>query len=229
MTHHTSFDTLQTTIGYTFRNKELLRTAMTHSSVSVQSGGGSETNYERLEFLGDRVLGLVVADLLYRRYPQEKEGDLAKRHAALVQGKTLAKVARKLDLGEVLILSDSERAAGGAENEHMLADGVESLLGALYLDCDLTECARLISALWDDLLDVMTAPPQDPKTALQEWAQGRGLPLPSYEMVDRTGPDHAPEFTISVQVQGFSPVDGHGTSRRAAEKNAAEKFLRTLS
>ncbi len=218
----------QERIGYSFRNDRLLKTAMTHSSASVMNE--DDHNYERLEFLGDRVLGLVMADLLYRKYPDESEGDLAKRHAALVQGKTLARVAKRLDLGEVMILSDNERAAGGGENEHMLADGMEALLGAIYLDSDkgLAECQKLISALWDSLLDIMTEPPQDPKTALQEWAQAQNLPLPKYEIVEREGPDHAPEFTIEVVVEGHEAAQAKGPSRRATEKKAAALLLHYL-
>lgn len=218
-----SLETLQTQIGYNFKNAELLQTAMTHCSVTAI--GQTETNYERLEFLGDRVLGLVMAELLYKRYPEENEGDLAKRHAALVQGKTLAKVAEKISLGAAMILSENERAAGGAENEHMLADGMEALLGAIYLDGGLSECRHLITNLWDDLLDVMVEPPQDPKTALQEWAQARSLPLPVYEIIDRSGPDHAPLFTIQVIVEGFDAAQAQGNSRRIAEKQAAAKLL----
>jgi ribonuclease-3 len=214
--------TLQERITYSFRDISLLQTAMTHSSTA------DEENYERLEFLGDRVLGLVMADLLYHRYPQEREGDLAKRHAALVQGRTLAIVAHRIDLGEALILSEGERAAGGAENENMLADGMEALIGAMYLDGGLEPTARLIAELWDDLLDTMAQPPQDPKTALQEWAQARGLPLPEYELSDRSGPDHAPVFTVKVTVEGFDCAEGTGASRRAAEKLAAQILLQRL-
>lgn len=218
-------DQLQTRINYSFKNAELLRMAMTHSSTM------DELNYERLEFLGDRVLGLIMADLLYHRYPEEREGDLAKRHAALVQGQTLAKVAERIELGSALILSDAERAAGGAENENMLADGMEALLGAIYLDAGESGsviCKDLISRLWDDLMDVMIKPPQDSKTALQEWAQGRGLPLPLYELIGQEGPDHAPKFTMRVTVQGFPPEMAAGTSRRTAEKRAARALLNRL-
>jgi ribonuclease-3 len=217
---------LQQRLGISFTNDDLLRMAMTHSSMTALSV--SEKNYERLEFLGDRVLGFVMADLLYARYPYEKEGDLAKRHAALVQGKTLAAIARKIDLGTAMILSEAERAASGADNDNMLADGLEALLGALYLDAGILECKNLINRLWDELLDVMLQPPQDPKTALQEWAQGKGLPLPAYQIIEREGPDHAPVFTIRVNVTGHKPVEATGASRRMAEKNAAEKLLSIL-
>lgn len=221
-----SLSELEKRIGYKLTDQDLLKTAMTHSSVSLASD--HEFNYERLEFLGDRVLGLIIADILYHRYPMENEGDLAKRHAALVQGKTLAGIAQKLQLSEVMILSDSERAVGGAENEHTLADGMEALLGAIYIDGGLEECKRLIQELWDDIIDVMVEPPQDPKTALQEWVQARGLPLPIYEIIEREGPDHAPLFTISVSVEGFEEVVSKASSRRAAEKKAAAALLKIV-
>jgi ribonuclease-3 len=193
--------------------------ALTHSST------GTQANYERLEFVGDRVLGLVVAQMLYEFFPEESEGGLAKRHAALVQGKTLAQIAREIGLGDALILSDAERAAGGAENENILADGLEAVIGALYLDAGLETCARAVRQLWASRIDVLSEPPQDPKTALQEWAQGRGLPLPVYELIGREGPDHAPQFDVRATVKGFSPVQARGASIRAAEKAAARQLL----
>lgn len=196
--------------------------ALTHSST------GTEANYERLEFVGDRVLGLIVAQMLYETFPGESEGGLAKRHAALVQGKTLALIAREVGLGSALILSDAERAAGGAENENILADGLEAVIGALYFDAGLEACAQAVRHLWASRIDILSAPPQDPKTALQEWAQGRGLPLPLYELVGREGPDHAPLFEIKAIVKGFSPVQARGASIRAAEKAAARQLLERL-
>lgn len=217
------FKALQDTIGYQFQNEALLETALTHASAG---GEKNDCNYERLEFLGDRVLGLVMAELLYKRYPTEAEGDLAKRHAALVQGKTLAQVAKNINLSAAMIISETERASGGAENENMLADIMEALLGAVYLEGDIDPCRKIISRLWDGLLDVMVEPPQDPKTALQEWAQGQGLPLPHYEITNRTGPDHAPTFTITVSVDGYDKTtSASAPSRRAAEKIAAKIFL----
>ena len=219
---------LQTQIEYSFKDDALLSMALTHSSVSVTLQ--DDINYERLEFLGDRVLGLVMADLLYHKYPQESEGDLAKRHAALVQGKTLSKVARDIDLGRVIILSDNERASGGADNDHTLADSMEALLGAIYIDSgeDIKTCKTLIENLWGKLLDIMTEPPQDSKTALQEWVQARNLPLPKYDIIERDGPDHAPEFTIQVVVEGYEAAEAKGPSRRSAEKKAALRLLNYL-
>ena len=212
-------DGLQKCLGHKFANPALIRAALTHSST------GADVNYERLEFLGDRVLGLVVAHALFEQFPGENEGDLARRHAALVAGTTLAGVAQNIDLGAVLHLSQSERIAGGADNENILSDVMEAVIGALYLDAWFDVCAPIIRGLWADLLAADLTPPRDPKTALQEWAQGRGLPLPRYNMVDRSGPDHAPVFTISVMVDGLDEVRAEGTSRRAAEKLAASLLL----
>jgi ribonuclease-3 len=213
---------LQKRLGHDFANPELLDRALTHSSL------GSDTNNERLEFLGDRVLGLVIAELLCETYPQDSEGDLAKRHAALVQGKILTRLAREIDFGAALLLSDAERAAGGHDNDNILADGLEAVLGAMYLDGGLPACEKAIRALWRDSVKNMTQPPQDPKTALQEWAQGRGLKLPEYEMVGREGPDHAPKFRISAQVEGYPAATAAGPSRRKAEKEAAAILLAHL-
>lgn len=213
---------LEKKIGHCFSDTTYIERALTHSSA------GTTYNYERLEFLGDRVLGLVMAHLLFETFRKEQEGDLAKRHAALVQGKTLAVVADKINLGEVMVFSDAERAAGGAQNANILADGMEGVIGALYLDAGLEKCAEIIRKLWGDLITTMHKPPQDPKTALQEWAQGRGLPLPSYDLVGRKGPDHAPVFEIKVTVEGYPGWATTGASRRQAEKDAAGMLLAYL-
>ena len=212
----------ETRFGHRFGNAENLNLALTHSST------GAGRNYERLEFLGDRVLGLVMAELLYDVFPDEVEGDLAKRHAALVSGETLALIAEQIQLGEVLKLSHGERAGGGAKNENILADVMEALIGAIYLDAGLPPCKPVIASLWENVLHTMKEPPRDPKTGLQEWAQGRGLPLPKYDMIGRSGPDHAPVFTIAVTVEGFEPLSAEGPSRRAAEKSAATLLLNKI-
>ncbi|MCB9988237.1 MAG: ribonuclease III [Rhodospirillales bacterium] len=215
-------DSLQKKLAIRFQDLSLLEKALTHASM------GPADNYERLEFLGDRVLGLVMAKILFETFPQEDEGDMAKRHAVLVQGKTLAQIAREIDLGDFMILSESERAAGGGNNDNILADGMEAIIGALFLEQGLDVCMDLIKRLWGDRILVMRRPPRDPKTALQEWAQGRGLPLPLYEELAREGPDHAPEFHIQVSVEGFDSADATGASRRKAEKDAAAKLLARL-
>lgn len=215
---------IQSILGYSFEQTDLLTKALTHSSA------GGINSYERLEFLGDRVLGLIIAELLYARFPQEKEGDLAKRLAALVQGSLLANVAQNMGLGEFIILSESEKESGGAENAHILADIFESLIGAIYLDSGgMNPCRALIHAQWESYLDTMKKPPQHPKTALQEWAQGRGLPLPSYNIDGQSGPDHAPIFKIRLNVQGYAPVFAEEKSRQAGERKAAKAFMDQLS
>ncbi len=213
---------LQKIIGYDFKDAGKLKAALTHSST------GSEHNYERLEFLGDRVLNLIMAQELYERFHEESEGDLAKRHAALVQGKVIARVARRIDLGPALHLSGAERAAGGADNDNILADSIEALLGALFLDAGLDECRRVILDLWSEDVQTMDRPPRDSKTALQEWAQARSLSLPVYTLISREGPDHAPLFEIEVRVEGHPPTRCRGASRRKAEKEAAAMLLTHL-
>ncbi len=215
-------DEVQDSLDYRFRKIDMLYRALTHSSA------GAGDNYERLEFLGDRVIGLVVADWLLETYPDEKEGALAKRHAALVQGQMLADIARLVRLGDAMQFSEAERAAGGAKNVNILADGLEAVIGALFIDGGYESCERVIKRLWGNAIRIMKEPPQDPKTALQEWAQGRGLPLPSYTLVGREGPDHAPVFEINVAVEGYPSWTAKGTSRRTAEKDAAGMLLAHL-
>ncbi len=213
---------LQDIIGYQFKDENLLRVALTHSSTNTSF------NYERLEFLGDRVLGLVIAALLFEKFPDEKEGDLAKRISALVQGETLAKLATKISLGDFIFFSDAEATAGGAENAHILADVFESVIGAIYLEGGLKPCQDLIALKWGDVLYTMKKPPQHPKTAIQEWAQGQSLPLPEYIVSNQSGPDHAPIFEVKLCVRGYDPVLSTGKSRAEAEKNAAQKFMKGI-
>jgi ribonuclease-3 len=210
---------LEEFIGHTFTDQTLFQIALTHSST------GADHNYERLEFLGDRVLGLVIAELLYKRFPDEPEGDMAKRLAALVQGEFLADIATEIELGAYIHFSESEALAGGAQNDHILADVFESVIGALYLDSGFLACQSLIERLWGDRLEVMKTPPQHPKTTLQEWAQSEGLPLPIYTIKDQHGPDHAPIFDIELKVQGYDPLIAQGRSRQVAEKQAAADFI----
>ncbi len=212
-------DELLKRIKYQFKDDALLKVALTHSST------GESENYERLEFLGDRVLGLVIASLLFKKFPDEKEGDLAKRLASLVQGETLAKLSKRISLGDYIFFSDAEAAAGGADNFHILADVFESLIGAMYLDGGFEPCRKLIEEHWQDVLYTMKEPPQHPKTAIQEWAQAQGLPLPVYEITGQSGPDHAPIFDVSMTVKGYDPVVGSGRSRAEAEKEAAKLFM----
>lgn len=213
---------LEKEIGHVFKDQEYLKDALTHSST------GHEKDYERLEFLGDRVLGLTVAQMLFKRFPDEPEGDLAKRLSALVQGSFLAQIARKINLGSYVEFSPAERQAGGADNENILADVFEAVIGALYLDGGFDKCHDLIERLWAESFYEMKAPPQHPKTKLQEWAQSEGLSLPHYEIVAQSGPDHAPIFDVQLSIEGHENVIAQGSSRQEAEKNAAMFFIEQM-
>ncbi len=211
----------QDRLGHHFGDFELLQRALTHSSKGAD-------NYERLEFLGDRVLGLVIADIVYKTFPFESEGGMAKRHSALACTETLAEVATTIGLQEVVILSEGERAAGGMKQENLLADSMEAVIGAIYLDKGLSACHAVIEGLWGEKVHILKEPPIDSKTGLQEWAQAHKLPVPVYEIVKREGPDHAPQFQISVTVLGYPSQTGTGSSRRVGEKEAAKKLLSYL-
>ncbi len=211
-------------LGHNFDRPGLLEAALTHSS-AAESGG--TPSYERLEFLGDRVFGLIVADMLMAQFPDESEGDLARRHAPLVSRDGLAMVARMLDLGRFLRMSPGEVRAGTGENASVLADSLEAIFGALYQDGGLAAARTVIERLWSPLIDAASPPPREAKTAVQEWAQGRGLPLPKYRTVSEEGPAHRPVFTVELTVTGLDPVTGSGGSKRLAEQEAARTMLQT--
>lgn len=213
----------QDRLGYHFKEIKQLTHALTHASI------GTEENYERLEFLGDRVLGLVIAEILYRCFPYENEGNLARRHSALACTETLAAIAQSLQIPDIVKMSAAEKASGGSFQANLLADCMEAVIGAIFLDGGYIHCQEVITALWGDKIYTIKQPPVDPKTALQEWAQARKLPPPTYEMTARSGPDHAPIFTISVTIEGFEPMTAEGSSKRAAEKRAAAELLDHLT
>lgn len=211
--------TLQQQLNYNFKNEDLLTLALTHASAE------GTLDYERLEFLGDRVLGLISAEILYATYPNEPEGDLSRRHTALVRGETLARAARGLNLGEYLILSQAERLSGGADNDNILSDVMEAIIGAMYLDGGLSCVRDMLTPFITTDLQKMKTPPRDSKTALQEYSQSLGAGLPEYTLIERTGPDHAPNFVIKASIQGGKSAHGSGASKRAAEKQAASNLL----
>jgi len=215
-------DTLQGQLGHTFSDTALIGRALTHTSVD---GGGPSGSYERLEFLGDRVLGLVVAELLLETFPDAAEGELAPRFNALVRRETVAKVARDIGVGQYLRLGVGEDQTGGRNKIAILADVGESLIAAIYLDGGLKAASGFIRRKWSPILATQSEPPRDAKTILQEWSQARGLGLPEYRETDRTGPDHAPNFTLEVKVSGFAPAVGSGASKRDAEQAAATALL----
>ncbi len=216
-------------LGHAFARPELLREALTHPSAAVRRADGSgENSYQRLEFLGDRVLGLVIADLLLHKFPNEAEGPLALRHVDLVRRETLADVGRNLDLGQYLRLAKGEDAAGERDNPALQADACEAVIGALYLDGGLPAVQAVIEAQWAPMLAAAEQPPQDAKTALQEWVQARGMALPDYQEVARAGPAHEPVFTVEVRLEGHKAERGEGRSKRLAEQVAAERLLTRL-
>lgn len=224
ITREHSSSELQERLNYRFSDPDLLEIALTHSS-AISPGKRTERSYQRLEFLGDRVLGLVVADLLCRRLPQANEGELSRTLNTLVRKETCADVARDLDLGAAMHLGESEARSGGARKEAILADVCEAVIGAVYCDGGLDGAYDLVERLFGGLVVKANARGADAKTALQEWAQGRGLNPPTYTESDRSGPDHAPVFSIEVTLVGFASETAGGPSKKIAEHKAAEQFL----
>jgi ribonuclease III len=245
---------LERDIGHDFAAPALLREALTHpSAVASERGRGRRAKdpypslpgdprvkpgeatdrvgrgYERLEFLGDRVLGLVVAELLWRRFVDESEGSLTRRHTHLVRRETLARVAEGIGLGRYLVLSRAERLAGAGANPAILADACEAVIAAIYLDGGFDSAVGFVRRFWEPLIEAMATPPRDPKTALQEWAQARGLGLPHYQLVATSGPDHAPLFTVAASVAGGEAAIATASVKRAAQAGAAAALLERLT
>ncbi len=215
-----AYKSLAEKLGYEFKDRALLKMALTHSSQAKTS-----KDYERLEFLGDRVLGLIVAEELYLRNPAQREGHLAPHFSAIVSGAVCADVARSIGLQDHIIAGPRELSAGIAKNTTVLGDAMEAIVAAVYLDSGLEEVRRLVLKFWGMHLSQKGTVKKDAKTFLQEWALGRSLPIPAYVVAGREGPDHAPQFVVDVQIQGFSTARGSGLSKRTAEQVAAEAFL----
>lgn len=209
-------------LGHAFARPELLQRALTHGSISTTT----RPDNQRLEFLGDRVLGLTIAEALFRADRAASEGQLAPRYNALVKGETCAAIAREIGLGDVLKLGRSEMLSGGRRKEALLADAMEAVLAAIYLDAGLEAARTVILTLWADRLKNVDQDARDAKTALQEWAQANGMQPPRYVQTSRSGPDHAPEFEITVQLDdGREAVaNGKGT-KRSIEQAAAQALL----
>jgi len=216
---------LEAAIDYTFTDKSLALTALTHSSVARSHNSSNE----RLEFLGDRILGLVIAEMLYVQFPDEDEGALGYRFPALVRAEALARIASKIGLADHLLIDNNEFATNQKRRTGVLSNACEALIAAMYLDGGMTVAEKFIQTHWQALLEEDLIPPKDAKTLLQELVQGRGLPVPVYTVVCRTGPDHAPEFTLQAQIEGEAPVNAKGPSKRAAETAAAELLYRRLT
>lgn len=211
---------LEKILGYEFNDKHLLRQAVTHSSHSSRLS----ENYERLEFLGDRVLGVSIASLLYRIFPDEPEGSLSQRHTALVCKETVAEVGRSLQLDKYMIVANEDIR----DNENVLCDMCEAVIGAIYIDAGCERAVEFVNLHWKNLIDKNMAPPKDSKTALQEVAHAKGLGSPVYEVVGRAGSEHEPIFYMTVSLQGVPPQKGEGRNKKLAEQEAAAKMLEFL-
>lgn len=211
-------------LGYRFTDTKLLIRAVTHASISSDT----RPDNQRLEFLGDRVLGLVMAEALLAADPDATEGQLAPRFNALVRKETCADVARQVDLGSVLKLGRSESMSGGRRKLALLGDGMEAVIAAVYLDSGFDAARDLVVRLWGARIDAVEADARDPKTALQEWAQARRQTPPSYTELGRTGPDHAPTFRVEVRLASGETASAEASSKRAAEQAAAGALLKRL-
>lgn len=219
---------LMAALGHSFTDIQVLKLALTHSSLIGEDKFSNFSN-ERLEFLGDRILGLIIAEILLNLFPNEDEGDLSRRHAELVRMETLGKVASSLQLGNFVFMAKGEERMGGRNNPSLLSDVCEAVIAALYMDGGFKTASKFIEDNWQPFLQLNPIPPKDSKTMLQEWAQKRGLPVPYYKEIERSGPAHEPIFTIAVTVVGERQFSGTGQSKRAAEQEAAENMLKKLN
>ena len=212
-------------LGHAFKDTALLEQAITHPSASSQS----RPDNQRLEFLGDRVLGLCVAEMLMKAFPDLPEGELAPRFNALVRKEALAEVAAEIGLGEHLRLGRSESISGGRRKAAILADATEAVIAALYLDGGMAPARAFVEACWRPRLKSVRAAPVDPKSSLQEWAQGRGLATPDYQLLNRKGPDHAPVFLVEARLDSGQTARGEARSKKLAEQAAAEALLNKVT
>ena len=215
---------LEATLGHSFADAGLARLALTHVS-SVTGRDPRAASYQRLEFLGDRVLGLAVSAMLYDAFPGAAEGELSRRLADLVRRESCAEVAADWDVGPLLRLGFGEAQSGGRGRQAILGDVCEALIGAVFLDGGFAAAEGLVRRAWGPRMLAPRRALQDPKTGLQEWAQARGKPTPAYAETGRSGPAHAPRFTVSVMIEGCASAEGTGSSKRHAEQAAAEAFM----
>lgn len=209
-------------LGYKFKDEALLREALTHPSLD------GHAHYQRLEFIGDRVLGLSIAVWMFELHPNSDEGGLSSRHSNLVRREACAAVAEKLRLGEFIHMAKNSEDTGGRQRESIIADTCEAVIGAIYLDSDYPTAEKFIRANWDEMANNVGVSMRDGKTKLQEFVQARGKPIPVYTTIDRSGPDHEPIFTISVKVAGEGTENAKGRSKREAEQSAAQQMLDRL-
>jgi ribonuclease III len=221
---------LARSIGHDFARPDLLAEAVTHPSALgvARRHGGARRSYQRLEWFGDRVLGLVVAELLWRRFAGEPEGHLTRRYSSLVRRETVARIAERVGLGRHIVLSPVEATAGTAHKPATLADACEALIAAIYIDGGFAAAFAFVERFWQPLIDEMEAPPRDPKATLQEWAQARSLALPVYQ-VAASGPDHARRYTVTATLADFAPAAATASSIRQAEVQAAASLLESVT
>lgn len=218
-------------IFYEFKNHNLLLEALTHPSIDHDADIRKDKipNYQRLEFLGDAVLNLLITQLLLDTYKDETEGMLSKRREVLVSGETLAVIAKNIGLGEYIIMTKGEDICGGRENKNTLENALESIIGAMYIDSQSLDITRkFIYHYWFPSIQAMKLPPKDPKSTLQEWAQKRGKSIPVYSTVSTVGPSHAPLFTIEVKVEGLQPYQATNSSKKIAARQAAEGLIKNI-
>jgi ribonuclease-3 len=216
-----AIEALETRLGYAFADRRLLDTALTHASAA----SGRRASYQRLEFLGDRVLALAVAEMLNEAFPEANEGELAQRLTALVRNESCAEVAIALDIGAAIRLGLGEAQSGGRTRAAILGDVCEAVIGAIHLDGGIDAARRFVRANWEARMRAWKGTMRDAKTTLQEWAQGKGIGTPAYAIVARQGPDHAPLFAIEVTIGGLAPQRAEGRTRREAEQQAAAAVL----
>ena len=221
-------DALQTSLGYTFRRHNLLRHAVTHTSFMHEQGLDHSDSNERLEFLGDAVLELCISDLLYHRYPEMTEGDLTKKRAALVCELPLATIARKLGIGNFLLLGQGEAREGGREKDSILSDALEAVLGAIFLDGGIEEVRHVILSLFEPLVDKTTKLTKDFKSTLQERLQKASSETAGYIIIQEDGPPHQRVFTAQATHMGKILGTGTGGSKKAAEQDAARTALESM-
>lgn len=215
---------IEDSLKYNFKNRQLLESAITHTSILNKK---NDYTYERLEFLGDRVLGLSIANLIYKKFLNESEGELARRIAVLVSGKMLAKIAININLQNYIRVSDNFNFSNG-QNYSILSDTMEAIIGAIFLDSNYNEVKNVIQLLWKEYILADEMPPKDSKSALQELAMQLKYEMPLYSNYEKEGPDHSPKFTVEVSIKGINKIQGLGQSKKSAEADAANKLLKII-
>lgn len=215
---------IEDSLKYNFKNRQLLESAITHTSILNKK---DDYTYERLEFLGDRVLGLSIANLIYKKFLNESEGELARRIAVLVSGKMLAKIAININLQNYIRVSENFNFSNG-QNYSILSDTMEAIIGAIFLDSNYNEVKNVIQLLWKEYILADEMPPKDSKSALQELAMQLKYEMPLYSNYEKEGPDHSPKFTVEVSIKGINKIQGLGQSKKSAEADAANKLLKII-